>query len=477
MRNIHLSFVAWVAGCGPTPPERPTLPVVTVVAEPDAPLQAVPRVVRLRVSGLAVPPAGVFLFEGALSSYHEGRVRSAEFPATLVERLIPVTAFESQGDAAVVVAPTRPLHAGASYTLAAVGEGTLATVVVESTDGAPFAERIFPPPGSPGGTRWVYCGGRLDARRDVLLQPGARRAVVTPGVADGAAPDAPCFRLDVGSGASDTAIVPPPRVGDVAVDPSPVLLGPSGPAAPLHCTGAEAPFGPACVTLYDDRAVVRSPAEPLVWAVRIDESTRVVATSAGGRFVVTGLPPASRVRAWGVVADGAGRETSIETTLVTHAPAPHLVVNEVLANPGGPEPAQEWVELVNDGDRAESLAGFTLGDDDGESVLPALTLEPGAFALVVPDGFDAGSHLDVPAREGTFIVRVPRLGQSGLSNSGERVTLRTPGGVVASSFPPIGAPASGVSIARCSPETLDDDAGGFAASGGPGATPGAVNDP
>ena len=94
MRSIYPGgLVVWAAACGPTPPERPVVPETIVVAEPDAPLEAVPEVVRFRASGLAVPPAGVLLFEGVLSSYHEGRIRSADLPTTLIERLVPVTAF------------------------------------------------------------------------------------------------------------------------------------------------------------------------------------------------------------------------------------------------------------------------------------------------------------------------------------------------------------------------------------------------
>ena len=48
---------------------------------------------------------------------------------------------------------------------------------------------------------------------------------------------------------------------------------------------------------------------------------------------------------------------------------PHVVINEVLANPVGGEPAQEWVELYNDGrapavldpTREESLANHGCG--------------------------------------------------------------------------------------------------------------------
>src|SRR5690606_16286033 len=39
-----------------------------------------------------------------------------------------------------------------------------------------------------------------------------------------------------------------------------------------------------------------------------------------------------------------------------------FVLNEVLANPNGPEPQQEWVEIVNTGNRAGTLSGYRLKD-------------------------------------------------------------------------------------------------------------------
>ena len=83
--------------------------------------------------------------------------------------------------------------------------------------------------------------------------------------------------------------------------------------------------------------------------------------------------------------DGGLREDS--AVLFTQAPMPHLVINEVLANPIGPEPHQEWVELYNDGAVAAELADFALCDIGGEAWLPEAVLEPG------PVCFDRKGHL------------------------------------------------------------------------------------
>ncbi len=107
---------------------------------------------------------------------------------------------------------------------------------------------------------------------------------------------------------------------------------------------------------------------------------------------------------------------------------PPLVITEVLANPAGPEPGQEFIELRNIGDGDLSLAGLRLEDSRGGDVLPEATLAAGAYALIVPSTYDPGGPRDVPPRAGTLMVPVDtRLGADGLSNTGEVVRLRMPG--------------------------------------------------
>jgi hypothetical protein len=155
--------------------------------------------------------------------------------------------------------------------------------------------------------------------------------------------------------------------------------------------------------------------------------------------------------------------------------APHVVINEVLANAIGPEPAQEWVELFNDGRTAVDLAGWTLEDVGGVALLPTASLQPGGFALVVADSYDAASSYDVPPAPATLIVRVARLGKSGLSNAGEPLRLLSPDGQLESAFPGLVAARAGVSIARLDPSTADTDLAGFGEHASPGASPGAPN--
>jgi hypothetical protein len=129
------------------------------------------------------------------------------------------------------------------------------------------------------------------------------------------------------------------------------------------------------------------------------------------------------------VTDRAGNQIETSAGSIDLPPeTPPLVITEVLANPAGPEPGQEFVELRNVGDSDQSLAGLRLEDSKGGDVLPEATLAAGAYALIVPSTYDPGSPREVPPRAGTLMVPVDtRLGSDGLSNSGEVVRLRMPG--------------------------------------------------
>src|SRR5262249_22468702 len=128
-------------------------------------------------------------------------------------------------------------------------------------------------------------------------------------------------------------------------------------------------------------------------------------------------------------------------------PRSHVVVNEVMANPAGPEPAEEWVELYNDGGDTENLAGYTLDDGTAATSLPEAELAPGAFALVVAQAYVADDGVDPAPSPSARIVRVRMLGQNGLSNDGERLVLRDASGAPLSVFPRVKT-KNGVSVAR-----------------------------
>jgi hypothetical protein len=137
------------------------------------------------------------------------------------------------------------------------------------------------------------------------------------------------------------------------------------------------------------------------------------------------LPPSSPATVVVRAVDRAGNAAeSAPLAWQTPAALPPLAITEVLANPLGPEPAQEWVELRNLGTEPVPLDGLGLADSRSADPLPAATLEPGAYALVVTSAYDPANGADPPPRAGTQLLRVDgRLGADGLSNGGEVARL------------------------------------------------------
>jgi hypothetical protein len=238
------------------------------------------------------------------------------------------------------------------------------------------------------------------------------------------------------------------------------------------CASTELRFGAGCATVLDDRVVVRPPAGAVLWTIATGSETFVRRSRGERPFVVRPLPTDGRFRV--AVLDASGHRSE-EEVAVQPAPArAHLVINEVMANPAGAERAQEWVELFNDGLFPVALGGHALETGAGVVVLPSAVLPPAAFALVVTDAYVDDDGVGPVAAPGTLLLRVPALGQGGLSNDGERLLLRDGAGAVLSTFPAMKA-KSGVSNARVAPEAMDADADSFVPSPNGSATPGAPN--
>jgi hypothetical protein len=147
------------------------------------------------------------------------------------------------------------------------------------------------------------------------------------------------------------------------------------------------------------------------------------------------LPPSAAATVTVNATDLAGNSAvSAPFAFTTPVALPPIAITEVLANPAGPEPQQEYVELRNLGDADVPLAGLRLQDSKGGDDLPAETLAAGGYALVVTSTYDPDEGSDPSPRAGTLLVRVDtRLGADGLSNSGEAVEL-VEGDAVVSSY-------------------------------------------
>ena len=451
---------------------------ITLIAEPQAELSALPRVTRLHASYAPddVPPEFA-LFSGTLSDYHARRIRQSDLPATLLERLVPILQWEA-ALGHIVIAPRRPLAEGAVYTLTALGSGVVATLSVAEGEHAPYFARLWPVAAEqPLAHFAVYCGpsGLVPAAQGIALVPASVLGELTPGVGSKAVARERCFQLQAALPAEIAFVLPPPSVAGVAIDPEPLLNAELFESTALACSAGEQPLGPACLEVADDRLLVRTAAERALLAVHANGVEFLQASPSAGRFVVRGFTPNARITVNLTLLTASGTALMETRELTTASALPRVVMTEVLANPAGSEPAQESVEIVNDGALPVDVGGFSFADSGAELALPSHVLEPGQFALIVAEDFQTSALGDVPVPETCPLLRLPKLGKNGLSNSGESIRIGSTDGRVWSRFPPLPAAKPGVSLARREVTARDDDVSAFGSHGEPGASPCAAN--
>jgi hypothetical protein len=139
---------------------------------------------------------------------------------------------------------------------------------------------------------------------------------------------------------------------------------------------------------------------------------------------------------------------------------PRVAITEVLAHPAGPEPAQEFVELLNFDEAPANLEGWSITDENGQpaaNAMPAVTLQPGQLAVVVGPTFNEALQ-DPPIAPDAVLVRLRRaIASHGLVNSGAPLLLRDSAGRVVSSYSGVlpGALKKGCSIERVAPDACD----------------------
>lgn len=449
-----------------------------VTVEPDGALDAAPAVLRLRVRGGdgGIDPTDVYLVAGELGTAHLGQLARGEPSGALSERFVPTLRWRD--GATVVVAPTVRLEPGASYAVAvgALRESLSLTVTID--DRLPTLSHVWPPGGiGHHETVSVWCGDALlpPLSVPVRLEPEAVDGWLVGG-ADDAGIGAKCVHIAVPSLAG--SVVPPPAVMGAEgwpfarLEPVELRLDGDPPAIePLQCPLGQLPMGAACVSeVADDRLRVRAPRGDALWLLADGRQLDFVHPSHEGSFLVHPLVPATPTDVTWAMIDVAGHVDGGVMRVFTRPPMAHLVITEVHANPVGPEPEQEYVELYNDGLAPADLGDYVLVDIGGETPLPpGLSLMPGAFALLVNEGYDVMSDYDPVPAEGTAIVRVDKLGKGGLKNDGEPLKLIDKEGSTVSRFPALPKPQSGISVHRIMPRASADDPDAFV-RGGP--TPG-----
>jgi hypothetical protein len=133
--------------------------------------------------------------------------------------------------------------------------------------------------------------------------------------------------------------------------------------------------------------------------------------------------------------DLAGHALTIASPALDVGAPPGWAISEVLANPAGDEPAQEWVEVMRVAGDGASLAGLRISDGDGADPLPDVWVPAGGRALVVAASYDSSAPGDVAPPLGTRIAYLEGpIGRAGLANAGEPVTLLDVDGVVLSTM-------------------------------------------
>jgi hypothetical protein len=460
--------------------------------DPAAPTDAITPITRVVVD--FAQPVGdprVLLVAGALTSSQARDLGRPVLPQTISDRSVSVLAWTERGEdhAAVVLAPLVTLERGALYTVGVSALVSALPFTVESTESNPTMARVWPDhdDASAPASAAVWCGSSAIDLPDTpaTFDPagvagrftvGTGGPVIAKRCVGWFARDPPHADLD-GGGAPAVAPASLTLADGSRVLLEPTLLWdrPAPPGAPLtSCGDAQVTFGPGCAEVQDDRIVLEPPKSPILWTIDTGKDTVVRATRDSSRFVVRPIPTDETFRV--ATLDRSASVTYRDIRVERAPPRSHFVINEVMANPLGDEPVQEWVEIYNDGSAALSLGGFTLEDVGGRAVLPDVTLASQAFALVVSDGFVENDGVDPIPAEGAAIIRVPALGKSGLSNDGEPLILRGPTGAVVSTFPAVKT-KSGVSIVRVSPDALDDDPSSFEPSPNGSGTPGAANVP
>jgi len=145
-------------------------------------------------------------------------------------------------------------------------------------------------------------------------------------------------------------------------------------------------------------------------------------------------------------------------------------INELLYDPepGGDDGAREWVELYNAGPEAVDLEGWTLADNASSDALSRVVLPSGGFAVVAASQSFGESWPDFKGP--LLTVEDGRLG-NGLSNQGDRLTLRDGEGRLADALsygdddsildPAAGDVEAGHSLERAPAGRDSDTAGDF----------------
>jgi hypothetical protein len=227
----------------------------------------------------------------------------------------------------------------------------------------------------------------------------------------------------------------------------------------------------ACVVEGAVSASIRfSTDEPAVVGVTASEGIRYGVLSSEWEHahwvVVAGLATEASSSVTVSVTDVNGNQSEQEISLLGSG-GPAIVITEVLADPFGPEPAQEFVEVMNLGPESVDLSFWMVDDNNdanGDLIAEGTVLGPGKTALLVADAFDPLNSADpMPDPDADIVYLETSIGSNGLKNSeAESVELYdSTGKIVCRYAGDAGAPEEGLSVHRLLAEIPEGVTGAF----------------
>ena len=452
---------------------------LTVETEPGSVDGFIAPIVRFRIFGASNKIASVGLIKGNASARNLRDIKNGSISETLRKRIIDTIAWQTD-EGHWELATKQPLTLGQEYSLIVPNLAWSATFTTMAHDFTPTLRRVWPPEDSEG-LFLVWCGSKRpsgDVRQEpkpMRLGPGVDGVLdygAIPGIGSDCLNWRPNDQYDPLTSALAGTVVPPvaAETADgtlVRIDPSPIGLRLTETQWEASCSHDEETVGPVCVRVFDDRVILSSPeseshpSSEWLLGVSVGGGSWTGVVGPGASWTVRSLDPSSEVPGRVSAVSVTGERRDYDVLWKTLAPMERVVINELMTNPVGPEPQQEWVELYNDGSIGVDLSGWRFEDSGGGVVLPPAVLRSGEFGLLVAESYDPTSWVDTPPAEESILIRVPAVGKNGLSNSGEPVRLLRSDGSVASVAPAIPAKQAGCSISRLRPEAPDVPASFF----------------
>ena len=252
----------------------------------------------------------------------------------------------------------------------------------------------------------------------------------------------------------------------------------------IVCSGAERQEGNTCVVEGAVSAWFRfitdEPSE-ISFTAQTEQTGAVLSEpfATEHNMLVTGLLTESESTIFIDVVDINGNRQETQVTLHTTS-SPPVLITEVLADPLGKEPDQEFVEIVNLGSLEISLKGWMLddnGDRNGDIISNDTLLAPGQVALFVAPTYNPNAGLDPsPDPAAKIIFLETSIGSNGLKNSeAETIELFDANGVLVSSYNgEVGSPKEGASVVRWLAELPDGCPNAFTLAPNESSSPGAI---